>query len=470
MIDGEYYKVYDLDILSINDFFYIYDENGELEYRKDSSFIPGLSLEDINLIPCEYRRPIADEDDYLEFESDNFIYLDLGYYDNLVNVSNDYYILDSDLKIIDTNVENNKEVFTERELELIQGNYLEHWMVSKLHFKNKDGEEKIAVIFRDYSLSNCLGSEKRGYESIRWILLIIIFIIATPIYILTLYKNIKEPLFKLDNAIKELSKEEGVDLIKYEGPKEFQSVFNDFNDMATKLEKSRKVILKEQLINRKIIANISHDLKTPLTVIQGYSNAFLDHEIEDKKKNEYALKINEKTQVMNDLISELNEYSKLNHPEFNVKMENKDILEYFRNYFSIKYDEIEFFGYSINVEIPEGKIHCRFDDKYLSRVFDNIINNTIEHTDKGTNICFKVGKDKNNVLIEIGDNGPGIPPEYIKQIFKPFTTNDDARGKGGGLGMTIAKMIIKYHDGSINVKDDNSNKLVYEIKLPRNAI
>jgi len=469
MIDGEYYKVYDLDVLSKNDFFYIYNEKGDIVYRKDSWLMPNISLKEIELIPYENNKPIVNQDDYIEFDSNNYIYIDLDYYENLVNVSSDYYILDYDLNIIETNVNSSMDMFTEKELKLIQGDYLEQWYVSKMYFDSKDGESLIAVIFRDYSMESSIGSDKRGYEFIRWILLILLFLIATPIYILTLYKNVKEPLNKLDEAIKGVADENGIDLISYEVPKEFQSVFNDFNDMALKLEKSKKETKKQQIINRRIIANVSHDLKTPLTVIKGYSSALLDNKTDSDKQREYYLKINEKTQIMTEMVTELNDYSRLNHPEFKMNRKRIDILDYFRVYFDIKSKEIEFFGYNLSVEIPNGELFCKIDEKYFERIFENIINNTFKHTPKGTGIFFRVTSDGGNVLIEIGDDGPGIPVEYEDHIFKPFTTNDEARGTGGGMGMAIAKMIVEYHHGSIGLKKGKENELIYEIKLPKDA-
>ena len=459
LVNGEYEKL----IIGENDFFYVVNGEGEMIYMQNSELTPKLTADDIGLIPYDYNKPLTNMDDYIEFDSENYIYLDLDYYKNLVNVSNDYYILDNELNILETNIKTDKKFFTEKELKLIQGDFLEQWFVSKLDFTDKDGKALTCVFFREYNLKSRIGSDKRGYEIIKNILLVMLFLMATPIYLFTLYKNIKEPLNRLDDAIKDLSNDKDVELIEYIGPMEFQSVYSDFNEMAIRLSESKKETQKAEENNRKIIAYISHDLKTPLTVIQGYNSAFLDDKVEEDNKLEYHNKINDKVLVMSKMISELNEYSRLNHPDFNIKTEESDILKFFREYFEKKIKEIKFFGHDEKVNIPEGILISKFDPYNMTKVLDNIINNTLQHTKKGTGVIFDVKIEGDKLVINIGDDGQGIPKKHFDNIFKPFTTFDEARREGGGIGMAIVMNIINHHGGKIKIREDMDDAFIYEI-------
>lgn len=467
MIEGQY------DLIDLEDgfgkeiFFYIVDEDAEMVYYEDFWRRPKLTNEEIALIPYEDKKPIVNREEGIELDKKNYVYVNLDYYRNIINIASEYYILDKNLNIVETDVDTKKESFTEKELELAFGNYLNLFFVSKLEFKNSAGQKYTAIFFRDYKLSGKIGSSKNGDEIINMILLIILFSLATVIYLLSLYKNVRKPFLVINEAIYKFAEGSRCEIADYEGTKEFEMVCNNFNKMAAKLDESEKRKINSEEISRKIIADISHDLKTPITVIQGYMKAFLDGKISKERSEEYYMRVYKKAGSMTELVNALSEYSKINHPDFKLNLLYDNLSAFAREYFADKYQEIEIFNFEVDVNIPPIDIYCMYDEFHMTRVLDNIIANTLKHTDEGTCIHFALAEEEDSIQIRIGDNGPGISEENQKYLFKPFMTADASRTDGTGLGMSIVKMIVDYHKGTIEIINDGLNDLTYEIKIPK---
>ena len=250
-------------------------------------------------------------------------------------------------------------------------------------------------------------------------------------------------------------------------PKEFQSVVNSFDELMHKLDKAEKEKERGYLEKQKVIANLSHDLKTPLTVIKGYSKAFIDGVVPKDRINEYMQIINNKCNLTVELIDDLCTYAKLEHPKYELNKERVDICKFSKEYLALKYDEIEFNNMQLEVSIPTRAIWVNIDEKEFKRVYDNLINNAIKYNKEGTKIYFSIVENKNDVNIFIGDDGCGISKKLSKTLFEPFVTGDDARtsGSGLGLGMSIVKSIVLLHGGNIKLISKKKKNLKTEFRI-----
>lgn len=225
---------------------------------------------------------------------------------------------------------------------------------------------------------------------------------------------------------------------------------------------------------QKMLADISHDLKTPITVIQGYSKAIVDGMVSEENMDKYLNTIYQKSNRLADLINEFYQYSRLEHPEFQLTMEPGDLSEYVREYVAGKYEELEVAGYELDVDIPEQSIYMPFDHVELCRVFENIITNTIRHNPAPTTIFVGMEflREKHQVRIRLGDDGEGIPEEIREHIFEPFVVGDESRNSkhGTGLGLSVAKRVVTAHGGKIRLlpTTETSWSTMYEIILPMN--
>ncbi len=301
---------------------------------------------------------------------------------------------------------------------------------------------------------------------------VIAYIVLIAIFALWTYRNVDRPLKVLDRAIN--AYETGVvPKLEYKGHKEFIELFDSFGKMANRLAESEKTRRKLEEDRSQLLANISHDLKTPVTVIAGYSKAICDNLIPDNEKQMYYDSIYQKSSHLSELITAFAEYSKLEHPEFKLHKGSCNFCEMIRAYLAGIYSEMEIEGFDLDADIPEEAYYCEVDQFQFARVLENIIGNALRYNQPGTKLLVKIAKNENGdrVSLFLGDNGSGIPKSIQKHIFEPFVVGDDARGtnQGSGLGLAVVKRIVDAHGGTISLgsrKDMKDWSTLFEIQLP----
>ncbi|MDF2880403.1 MAG: sensory transduction histidine kinase [Clostridiaceae bacterium] len=228
-----------------------------------------------------------------------------------------------------------------------------------------------------------------------------------------------------------------------------------FDDMRKKLKESIEVQAQYENNRKELISNISHDLKTPITSIKGYVEGIKDGVPDTPEKmNKYINTIYSKAKSMDKLIDELFLYSKLdlNKIPFNFEIVNmvpylSDIAEEFQFDLEKKNIDIKFYN-------EAGKTaKVLIDGQKINRVMTNIIGNSIKYMDKPNGeINIKLSKKDKNVIVNITDNGKGIPKDDIPFIFDRFYRADSSRNTvtgGSGLGLAICMKIIEEHNGRI---------------------
>jgi signal transduction histidine kinase len=471
ILKGDYAGLKSKNKLGNNGFFEILNENNQVIYIDPGHEPIKFSPEELTLIPNENNRPIITKEEYQEFDSKSYTELTFEYYDNLKKTYQTVVVVDNNLKLNFSNIPDMKKVFTQKEFDLLSGVYDDTYEVSKLFYTNNEGDAHTVVFFREYNPLNMVSASLEGTLGYSLAVFIVFFIVAALIYLINLDKKVKVPLLLLGDAINEFSHGKREKLICYKGPYEFENVCREFNAMAVKLNEAERIRFEVEEEKKKMIADISHDLKTPITVIQGFSKALIDEKINETDRVKYLERIYNKCQSMAKLISVFSEFSKLDRPDFKLEDTSSNISELARAYFIDKYNELELLGYKLELEIPDKYIDARVDFFQMKRVFDNIISNTTKYTPKGTSIYFILKEFDQEISLVIGDNGPGIPEELQKRIFEPFVVGSDSRtsGTGSGLGMAIAHKIIKAHKGTIELVSDGTEEItvLYEIKIPK---
>ena len=202
-----------------------------------------------------------------------------------------------------------------------------------------------------------------------------------------------------------------------------------------------------------MISDMAHDLKTPITTINGYSMALCDGVAEESRKQEYLEAIHTKSKRMTDLISLLLDYVKLDSEGFTLNKEEIDICEVARECAAFQYQDIEDAGMSLNVEIPEEPLKIKADKLQISRVITNLITNAVRHNPTGTTIGLIITQDDYEIRLMVADTGKRIPDSEAENLFEPFVMGDESRNsKGGtGLGLSIAKKVVEMHGFKIKL-------------------
>lgn len=211
-----------------------------------------------------------------------------------------------------------------------------------------------------------------------------------------------------------------------------------------------------------MLSDIAHDLKTPITTINGYAQALRDGVVvEEDKKKQYLNAICNKSQRMDDLISLLFEYVKIDSEGFTLHKEKADIVELLRENIALFYSDFERRGIEMELDIPEQGIWWSVDKLQFSRALANLLSNELRHVEAGEKVLVRLLWDEELERLHIlfGDTGKQIPDETAKHIFEPFVMGDASRStKGGsGLGLSISSKIVKMHGGRLYL-DRNSTR------------
>lgn len=220
---------------------------------------------------------------------------------------------------------------------------------------------------------------------------------------------------------------------------------------------------------RDFVSNVSHELRTPLTTMRSYVEALTEGAWKDKEIAPKFLGVTQnETERMIRMVNDLLQLSKMDHKEYGLHKERTDFI----NYFDQIIDRFEMnVAEKINLkrELLKGQYYVYIDKDKMTQVLDNIISNAIKYSPNGGTIGFKVGKNKNQLLISIQDDGPGIAYEKLDKIFERFYRADKARNRklgGTGLGLAIAKELVEAHHGKIWAKSKEGKGTTILFTLP----
>lgn len=455
ILDENYNLIYSLG-KDINKEKYNEDEiNAIPNYRKDDTY---LNIYDYYSENGESYKLIIAESYYSEGVISN----------SLKSTSKWFKVLDKNLNVIlESDNAPAKKNYTEKEIIYMRGYYNNGLYIEKYQYINNDGIKRTAIIKSRELYTNSFFKKMNILTKIDFVVFGIAYIILVVIFVFVLRSKFYEPLEKLNKAMELLTEGKRKKPVDYSGPREFVDICDRFNIMVSKLEDSENQRKKLMNDKERMMADISHDLKTPITSIQGYAKALSDGIIVDEDKDKYIKIIYEKSKKLTELINIFHEYSKLEHPDFNLIFEKVDLSEYLRAYIALKYEDIVESGFNIEVDIPEEEMEIKIDKVQLQRVFDNILGNSIKHNEKGTNIYVSL-KEKNDIYeIIIADDGKGISKDIANNIFEAFTVGDESRNskQGSGLGLAIAKTIVDLHGGTIELEPESLKKFSTQFKI-----
>lgn len=315
---------------------------------------------------------------------------------------------------------------------------------------------------------DALSSEQLRAGGVFALVIVIYFLIialASFVYSRISAIQITVPLKKLVNGTRLLREGDYTARVDLRLKNEFLELQDTFNDMADRIEHEMALRKKTEEDRKRLILDISHDLKNPLSSIQGYA------ELLYQKFDFSELKIIQQNSVRaNQLLNDLFELSKMDSPDFTLKLNKLDICETLRQICCEMIPQIESCEFDYDFDIPEESIYVMIDEMHFRRVIQNLTDNALRYNPKGTVISVSLATQNNDVVIIYSDNGIGIPSSLSEDIFKPFVRNDDSRNSqtgGSGLGLSIAYKIINAHKGSLTLCNHVSKGTSFRISIPK---
>lgn len=323
-----------------------------------------------------------------------------------------------------------------------------------------------------YNTEATAGDFKRASWAIGIVVLTYLLILAlfAFIYSRITAASITVPLRKLCDGTRLLREGDYSVRVDLRLKNEFAELQNTFNDMAARIEHEISLRKKSEEDRRRLILDISHDLKNPMSSIQGYGELLIKKKgLTEQERDEYLKVILNNSKKANRLLTELFELSQMDSPKFSLKPVKTDICEYIRQICGELVPQLEREGFRYEFDILEKSVFVLLDTDRFSRILQNLANNAMRYNPPGTQISVSLTVENNQVVIDFSDDGIGIPDHLVDNIFKPFVRVDDSRNSktgGSGLGLSIAKKIAEAHGGDLTLCLNEQKGSTFRITIP----
>ena len=258
----------------------------------------------------------------------------------------------------------------------------------------------------------------------------------------------------------------------------FSEIIYKINEIVYLYEEKLIEFRKMENANNQLLTSLSHDIRTPITSIIGYTDAIKKELLKNGLNDKYDLQnviennnaienyidiVREKSYSLKEYLDNVFDWFKLNSNEFYLDLKDTEITELSRNIIKSWIVIFEEKDIDFDIEIEEKEIICNLDQNAYARVINNIIQNAVEHS-KTKKIQISIKENKRKIFITIKDFGVGIEPDDLKHIFDRLYKCDKARNKvGSGLGLYITKELVEKMNGCINVKSEIGEGTEFEI-------
>ncbi len=280
------------------------------------------------------------------------------------------------------------------------------------------------------------------------------------VLIFFLSRRITSPIAVLSRTARRLGQGDLSQRVHVRGEGEVAALAQAFNIMATDLENN------EQL-RRNLIADVAHELRTPLSNIKGYLEAIRDGVMEPDDTTIRSL--NEEAALLSQLVNELQELSLAEAGELKLVYQAEDIIELVKQAIDPWQPQSKIKGISLYLNLPDSLPLVNIDWQRINQVMHNLLENAVAHTSKGGSITVAAIRQGDWVEVSVSDTGEGIPAADLPNIFERFYRVDRSRARatgGSGLGLTIAKRLVEAHGGKITVSSQLGKGSRFSFTVP----
>jgi signal transduction histidine kinase len=271
-------------------------------------------------------------------------------------------------------------------------------------------------------------------------------------------RSIYRPISKVTAAVDKMALGMYDQRVPAVGPMELKGLAIRFNELAVKLKQAQQQM-------RHFVADVAHQLKSPLTSIQGFAEAILDGTADDAEKQRRAAQvINDESRRMIRQVDELLDLSRMQSGQARMAQELVDVKElllHCQEIFSLRAEEK---GIELTADV-EPLMPVKGDADRLEQVFSNLLDNALKNAPPRGKVSITGRNSAGQVEVTIADDGPGIPPEQVPHVFERFYQAGGLR-VGVGLGLAIAREIVLAHSGTIEVTSNPGEGTEFRVELP----
>jgi signal transduction histidine kinase len=287
-------------------------------------------------------------------------------------------------------------------------------------------------------------------------------LVAIAIALLLTYffsRRILAPMKALINASRHFGKGDFSRRVDDKDKGELGELAQSFNSMATDLERTER-------LRRNMVADVAHELRTPLSNLKGYLEAVSDGLV--KPDNNTIRSLNEEASILSRLVDDLQELSLSDAGEIKLNIQSEDISSLIKVTLTGIQAKAAARGLALSTDLPATLPMVSIDSYRIKQVLLNLLENAVAHTDKG-GITLTARQQEKMVHVSVADTGEGIPAGELPLIFERFYRVDRSRTRktgGSGLGLTIAKRLVEAHGGTIKVESEPGQGSTFTFTVP----
>jgi signal transduction histidine kinase len=301
---------------------------------------------------------------------------------------------------------------------------------------------------------------------------IVLTVLFTAIIGLILFRLLTRRFHHMTDVVEKFRKGDLRSRIRMTSRDEIGQLANSFDEMADTIVAVMGKLERTDRMRRELVANVSHDLRTPLASMQGYLETILmkDPDIQPEERKRFLKTIYDDTVSLNSLVDELFELSKLDAKEIEPTLEPCNIAELTQD-IVIKFRPLaEKLGVNLETSIPKDALLVEADIALLERALSNLIDNALKYTPEGGSATVGLESAAERIRIRVSDTGPGIPAEDLPFIFDRFYRGKSRKSRSGvgtGLGLAIASRILELHRSTISVDsaEDSGTTMSFELAM-----
>ena len=249
--------------------------------------------------------------------------------------------------------------------------------------------------------------------------------------------------------------------------KDLMELAAQINALLEKYLKIKADYRRSEITSKKMLSNISHDIKTPMTVILGYLEIM---QLSETPSGEMLKKVERKAQSVMELINQFFTLSKIESGDMDIELYRVDICEICRESVLDFYELLSNKKLYVKVDMPETPIYIQGNKEALQRILFNLISNVIRYGADGKYLGISLRDDDRNVYVDVTDKGKGIDKAFADSIFDRLFTMEDSRNRniqGNGLGLTIAQNLAQRLGGTITLESIPHEKTTFTVRLKK---
>lgn len=274
-------------------------------------------------------------------------------------------------------------------------------------------------------------------------------------------RTLTAPLSQLEEAARDIGRRDLGRRVDVHGSREIVALGRAFNQMAGELE-------HQETLRRNLVADVAHELRTPLSILQGNLRAILD-DVYPLDKAEVA-RLYDQTRHLNRLVHALHDLARAEAHELPLDLEQLDVVHLVQTAADLFAPLAEEEGVTLTVETPAHAPAVRADAARLTQALQNLLANALRHTPPGGVITLHVAVHGDDVRLVVEDTGVGIAPDHLPHVFERFYRTDRARSRdagGTGLGLAIVRATVEAHGGRVEAKSEGAGRgSAFTIVLP----